>query len=258
MIQAKKSYGQHFLKEDEIAEKIAASMRLAAQTGQVLEIGPGMGMLTKFLLASTDYRTYAVEADPDMVAYLQQHYPAITDRLFLKDFLDLDLQTIFGTEPFCMIGNFPYNISSQILFKMLDYRNQIPEMVGMFQKEVAERIVSKPGGRAYGIPSVLTQAFYETEYLFTVAPESFNPPPKVVSAVIRLTRKDNITLDCDEGLFRQVVKVSFNQRRKMLRNTLKPFFGPEILMEDPFFQKRPEELGWEEFVRLARLIKHEK
>jgi 16S rRNA (adenine1518-N6/adenine1519-N6)-dimethyltransferase len=257
MIQAKKSYGQHFLKDDEIAGRIAGSLRHVGPNGKVLEIGPGMGMLTKFLLACPDYETYAVEADPDMVAYLHQHYPALTDRLFLKDFLEMDLRTVFGDQQFSLIGNFPYNISSQILFRLLDYRTQIPEMVGMFQKEVAERVVSKPGGRAYGIPSVLVQAFYDTEYLFTVDPQSFNPPPQVTSAVIRLTRKDKLTLDCDEGLFKQVVKVAFNQRRKMLRNTLKPFFPPELLMEDPFFQKRPEELGWEEFVRLAKLIRHE-
>ncbi len=158
---------------------------------------------------------------------------------------------MFGTEAFCLIGNFPYNISTQILFGMLEHRTLIPEMVGMFQKEVADRIVSPPGSKVYGITSVLLQAFYKTEYLFTVEPGSFNPPPKVRSAVIRLTRKENFQLGCEEKLFRTLVKTAFNQRRKMLRNTLKPFFPEERLMQDPFFEKRPEVLGWEEYVRLA-------
>jgi len=250
---AKKSYGQHFLKHEGIAEHIANSLQLAAQTGQVLEVGPGMGMLTKYLLANPAYRTYAVEADRDMVAYLQHHFPELTERLIFKDFLGFDPQTVFGTTSFCLIGNFPYNISSQILFKMLDFRGQIPEMVGMFQKEVADRVASKPGSKVYGITSVLMQAIYDVEYLFTVERGSFNPPPQVTSAVIRMTRKEQFTLDCNEALFRQIVKTAFNQRRKMLRNTLKPFYPAELLMEDPFFQKRPEELGWEEFVRLAQL-----
>ncbi len=248
---AKKSYGQHFLKHDHIAERISDSLRQAGRTGRVLEVGPGQGMLTKHLLAHTDYTTYAVEADRDMVAYLQTHYPQLQDRLILKDFLDFDPAAVFGTEEFSLIGNFPYNLSSQILFAMLDHREQIPEMVGMFQKEVADRVVSKPGSRVYGITSVLMQAFYDTEYLFTVEPGSFIPPPKVMSSVIRLTRKDGFELGCDEAKFRHLVKTAFGQRRKMLRNTMKPFFPAEQLMEDPFFQKRPEQLGWEEYVRLV-------
>ncbi len=253
-MQAKKSYGQHFLKNDSIAQRIAESLRLAGQTGLVLEVGPGTGMLTKHLLAHPDWTVYAVEADRDMVAYLQTHYPALRERLIFKDFLDFDPTAVFGEQPFCLIGNFPYNISTQILFKMLDYRAQIPEMVGMFQKEVADRVESKPGSKVYCITSVLMQAFYETEYLFPVEPGSFNPPPKVRSAVIRLTRKENTGLGCEEKLFRQVVKAAFNQRRKMLRNTLKSFFPPERLMTDPFFEKRPETLGWEEYVRLCKDI----
>jgi 16S rRNA (adenine1518-N6/adenine1519-N6)-dimethyltransferase len=249
---AKKSYGQHFLKHDSIAERIAESLLQAQRTGRVLEVGPGQGMLTKHLLArSADYATYAVEADRDMVAYLQMHYPQLQERLIFKDFLDFDPRNAFGAEEFSLIGNFPYNISTQILFKMLDYRAQVPEMVGMFQKEVADRVVSKPGSKVYGITSVLMQAFYQCEYLFTVERGSFNPPPKVLSAVIRLTRKEGFELGCDEGKFRQLVKAAFNQRRKMLRNTMKPFFPSEQLMDDPFFQKRPEELGWEEYVQLA-------
>lgn len=254
-MQAKKSYGQHFLKNDSIAARIADSLQLASQTGVVLEVGPGMGMLTKFLLAHGEYQTFAVEADRDMVEYLQKNYPEWpAENLIFRDFLDLDFHSVFGDKHFCLIGNFPYNISTQILFKLLDFRAQIPEMVGMFQKEVADRIVAPPGSKVYGITSVLAQAFYRTEYLFTVERGSFNPPPKVLSAVIRLTRKDNFDLACDEQLFRQVVKTAFNQRRKMLRNTLKPFFQGELLMQDPYFEKRPEQLGWEEFVELTKRI----
>jgi len=251
MMYAKKSYGQHFLKHESIAERIADSLLQAGRTGRVLEVGPGQGMLTKYLLAHSEYTTYAVEADRDMVAYMQMHYPQLQDRLIFKDFLDFDPASVFGTAEFSLIGNFPYNISSQILFSMLDHRAQVPEMVGMFQKEVADRIVSKPGSKVYGITSVLMQAFYNTEYLFTVERGSFNPPPKVLSAVIRLTRKEGFELGCDELKFRHLVKTAFNQRRKMLRNTLKPFFPAEQLMNDPFFQKRPEDLGWEEYVRLV-------
>ncbi|MCC7466259.1 MAG: 16S rRNA (adenine(1518)-N(6)/adenine(1519)-N(6))-dimethyltransferase, partial [Saprospiraceae bacterium] len=155
-------------------------------------------------------------------------------------------------KPFCLIGNFPYNISTQILFKLLDWRAIVPEMVGMFQKEVADRVVSKPGSKVYGITSVLAQAFYQTEYLFTVERGSFNPPPKVLSAVIRLSRKEHFELDCSEKMFRNMVKTAFNQRRKMLRNTLKPFFPNELLMTDPFFEKRPETLHWEDYVALTQ------
>lgn len=254
-MQAKKSYGQHFLKDDSIAAGVANGLQLAHETGKVLEVGPGMGMLTKHLLAHKDYETWAVEADHDMVDYLKKHYPDFSERLIFRDFLDFNPADTFGDAPFCLIGNFPYNISSQILFKLLDYRTQIPEMVGMFQKEVADRVVAPPGSKTYGITSVFAQASYKTEYLFTVAQDAFNPPPKVLSAVIRLTRKDVFELDCDEKLFRHVVKTAFNQRRKMLRNTLKPFLPAEQLMEDPFFQKRPEELGWEQYRDLTRMIK---
>lgn len=254
-MQAKKSYGQHFLKDDSIAASVAEGLQLAAETGRVLEVGPGMGMLTKHLLARNDFETWAVEADRDMVDYLQKHYPAFASRLIFKDFLEFDPQETFGDAAFSLIGNFPYNISTQILFKLLDYRAQIPEMVGMFQKEVADRVVAPPGSKVYGITSVFAQASYDTEYLFTVEQNAFNPPPKVLSAVIRLTRKKVFELDCDEKLFRHIVKTAFNQRRKMLRNTLKPFLSAEDLMEDPFFQKRPEELGWEQYRDLTRRIK---
>lgn len=251
-MQAKKSFGQHFLKHESIAQRIAESLQQATRTGQVLEVGPGMGILTRQLLAHPEYRTWAVEADADMVQYLQTNYPELAPNLIFKDFLEFHPESVFGDSEFSLIGNFPYNISTQILFKMLDFRAQIPEMVGMFQKEVADRVVSKPGSKVYGITSVLLQAFYKTEYLFTVERGSFNPPPKVLSAVIRLTRKDNFELGCDERMFRTLVKTAFNNRRKMLRNTLKPFFPAEILMTDPFFEKRPEVLGWEEYVALVK------
>ncbi|MDX1912880.1 MAG: 16S rRNA (adenine(1518)-N(6)/adenine(1519)-N(6))-dimethyltransferase RsmA [Saprospiraceae bacterium] len=252
-MQAKKSYGQHFLKNDTIASRIAGSLLQAAAVGRVLEVGPGMGMLTKHLLAHPDYVTYAVEADRDMVEYLGKHYAEFAQqRLISKDFLEFDAAAYFEGKSFCLIGNFPYNISTQILFRLLDWRAFIPEMVGMFQKEVADRVVSPPGGKVYGITSVLAQAFYKTEYLFTVERGSFNPPPKVLSAVIRLTRKEGFELGCDEKLFRTLVKTAFNQRRKMLRNTLKPFFPPDILMQEPYFEKRPETLGWEAYVALAQ------
>jgi 16S rRNA (adenine1518-N6/adenine1519-N6)-dimethyltransferase len=256
-LQAKKSYGQHFLKHDSIAARIADALLQTATTPRILEVGPGMGMLTRQLLerpTTQGTEIWAVEADADMVAYLQQHFPALSNRLIFKDFLDFDPTATFGDTPFLLIGNFPYNISTQILFKMLNYRQQIPEMVGMFQKEVADRVVAPPGSKVYGITSVLLQAFYDTKYLFTVEPGSFNPPPKVQSAVIRLTRKEGFELGCDEVLFKKIVKAAFNQRRKMLRNTLKPFFQHENLMEDPFFMKRPEELGWEAYKDIVNRI----
>ncbi len=249
---AKKSYGQHFLKNDSIAARIAGGLRQAQTTGLVLEVGPGTGMLTRQLLELKGFELYAVEADRDMVAYLQQHFPDLLGRLIEQDFLAFNPATFFENRPFCLIGNFPYNISTQIFFKMLDYRRQIPEMVGMFQKEVADRVVAPPGSKVYGITSVLMQAFYQTEYLFTVERGSFHPPPKVLSAVIRLSRKEKLELDCDERLFRQIVKTAFNQRRKMLRNTLKPFFSADLLMNDPYFEQRPERLGWQDYVQLAQ------
>lgn len=240
MLQAKKSYGQHFLKHEAIAARIAGAMQKAGQLGRVLEVGPGGGILTRELLAAGAYEVYAVEADADMVAHLRGRWPEMGERLIHQDFLALDLKSLFGGQEFSLIGNFPYNISTQILFKMLDDRAVIPEMVGMFQKEVADRVVAPPGSKTYGITSVLLQAFYETEYLFAVEPGSFNPPPKVRSAVIRLTRKPEFALQCDEKRWRTIVKTAFNQRRKMLRNTLKPFFPNRDLMSDPQFQNDPK------------------
>lgn len=252
-MQAKKSFGQHFLTNEDIARRIAESLTLAPGAAHVLEIGPGKGMLTKYLLGK-DFELRCVEADSDMVDYLNEHYPALHGRIISEDFLKLDLSTVFDGQPFHLIGNFPYNISSQIVFKMVESRPLVPQLVGMFQKEMAERIIAKPGGKDYGVISVLTQAFYEGKYLFSVGNRNFNPPPKVLSGVIRLMRKDG-ELGCDGALFRKVVKQAFSQRRKMLRNTMKPFFenNPSALGE-PFFTQRPEVLDVRAFVDLTNRI----
>ncbi len=255
-MKAKKSFGQHFLHKDDIARRIAGSLTQPYE--RVLEVGPGKGMLTKHL-TTAGRDVAAVEADRDMVDYLGQHFSVAGLRIIAADFLQLDLAQVFSGQSFALIGNFPYNISSQILFRMLDYRALIPEMVGMFQREVAVRVVSGPGNKDYGVISVLLQAFYEGKYLFTVDKSCFSPPPQVQSGVIRLLRRPEQTLPCDEGLFRQVVKQSFGQRRKMLRNTLKPFFEnqPGILQED-FFLQRPEQLSVQAFIELTQRIEETK
>lgn len=254
-VRAKKNLGQHFLKDKNIALKIVDSLQ-AVNTKQVLEIGPGMGVLTQFLLQNTNYQTTVVEIDRESVAYLKQHFPELTDRIIGEDFLKMNLNQYFDG-PFAVIGNFPYNISSQILFKVLDFRDQVPEVVGMFQKEVAERIATGPGSKTYGILSVFLQAFYDIEYLFTVHENVFSPPPKVKSAVIRLSRNQRQKLDCNEKLFFQLVKAGFNQRRKTLRNSLKSFISSQELKESEIFAKRPEQLGVNEFVQLTRLIENQ-
>ena len=254
-MKAKKSFGQHFLNREEIAERIANSLSINNELGHpVLEVGPGKGMLTKYLLKQYPLLK-VVEADVDMVNILHKYYPQLENRVISGDFLKVDLAAVFEGQSFSLIGNFPYNISSQIVFRMIKYRDIVPEMVGMFQKEMADRIIAKPGGKDYGIISVLAQAYYEGQTLFDVDKSCFTPPPKVQSAVIRLIRKENQDLGCDEGLFRQVVKTSFNQRRKMLRNTLKPLF-PEgsTALEDVFFQKRPEQLSLADFVAVTRQV----
>jgi 16S rRNA (adenine1518-N6/adenine1519-N6)-dimethyltransferase len=259
-MQAKKSYGQHFLNRPEIAQRIAESLIFTKEYPHVLEVGPGQGMLTQYLL-NKPYDVLCVEADRDMISIIEKkfknnnHKSAENLRIIQEDFLKYDIRKAFAGEPFCLIGNLPYNISSQIIFKMLDNKTLVPEMVGMFQKEVAERIVAKAGGKEYGILSLLCQSFYDGEILFEVDKSSFSPPPKVQSAVIRLVRKENLDLGCDEKLFKSVVKMAFNQRRKMLRNTLKSFFSvtPSVL-EEPFFMKRPEQLTLEEFVNLTKRI----
>lgn len=252
-MKAKKSYGQHFLNNEDISSRIADSLTDNGSFSKVLEVGPGKGMLTKYLLEKP-FELLVVEADRDMVQYLQKNYPQLKENIISADFLKVPLDKIFPEEPFGLIGNFPYNISSQILFKMLDHKDQIPELVGMFQKEVAERVVAEPGGKVYGVISVLVQAWYEGEYLFTVDKENFNPPPKVQSAVIRLKRKEQTELGCDEKLFKSIVKQTFSQRRKMLRNTMKSFLKGHPMLEDPFFTKRPEKVSLEEFIQLTNWV----
>jgi 16S rRNA (adenine1518-N6/adenine1519-N6)-dimethyltransferase len=252
-MRAKKSYGQHFLHREDIAEKISNSLIHTHLYNKVIEIGPGQGMMTKYLMETWGDNLIAVEADRDMVAYLAEHYPTLN--VTQHDFLKIWLNRVFEEgEQFALIGNYPYNISSQIVFRMLEHREVIPELVGMFQKEMAERIIAPPGGKVYGVISVLTQAFYHGEYLFTVDPDSFNPPPRVMSGVIRLTRKDDNELGCDHQLFRRVVKQAFSQRRKMLRNTMKIFIPHDELMKDDFFRVRPETLSLEQFVALTNKV----
>ena len=248
-VKPKKALGQHFLKDLQIAERIADTLT-EFKSLPVLEIGPGMGVLTQFLL-DKDYDLTVVELDKESVEYLNEHFPKLHGRILDADFLRLDLSQLFSG-PFCVIGNYPYNISSQIFFKVLDYKEQIPCCSGMIQKEVAERLASGPGKKAYGILSVLLQAWYDVEYLFTVSEQVFNPPPKVKSAVIRFTRNKRESLGCDEKLFKTVVKTSFNQRRKTLRNSMKPLLGKDCPDYNlPIFDKRPEQLSVEQFVELT-------
>ncbi len=254
-VKAKKHLGQHFLRDENIAKKIADTLTLIGYK-KVLEIGPGMGVLTKYLLEK-DVTTYVIEIDTESVEYLQNNYLNLAPRIIEKDFLKYDLNEVFKGEPLAIIGNFPYNISSQIVFKTLELRNQIPEFSGMFQKEVAKRICEKEGSKTYGILSVLTQAFYHAEYLFTVPPSVFNPPPKVDSGVLRLIRKENYSLPCDEKLFFKVVKQAFQQRRKTIRNSLKTFNLSDNLKANVIFGKRPEQLSVDAFIELTSLIEND-
>lgn len=250
-VRAKKFLGQHFLKDLNVAQRIAETIT----AGRVLEIGPGMGVLTQYLLKNPNLQTTAIEIDRESVVYLKEWYPEL--HLIEGDFLKIDLNIIYPDGYFCVIGNYPYNISSQIFFKVLDHKDRIPVCSGMIQKEVAERIASKPGKKAYGILSVLLQAYYDIEYLFTVDEHVFNPPPKVKSAVVRLTRNNRQQLDCDEALFKTIVKTAFNQRRKQMRNSLMGIVGKENpLLNDPIFTKRPEQLSVEEFISLTKLIQN--
>ena len=255
----KKSLGQHFLKDLNIARQIAETISDCTPV-HVLEVGPGMGVLTQFLLQNKNSDLKVVEIDHESVDYLNTHFPSLANgKIISSDFLKLDLSTIFQGESFCLIGNYPYNISSQIFFRLLDYKDLIPCCAGMIQKEVAERIASKPGTKAYGILSVLLQAYYDIEYLFTVNENVFIPPPKVKSAVIRLKRNKVAKIDCDEALFRSVVKATFNQRRKMLRNSLQSIVGKEsTVLSEPVCSKRPEQLSVADFVMLTNLISEEK
>lgn len=251
LVKPKKALGQHFLKDLQIARQIAET--LDAYKGMpVLEIGPGMGVLTQFLLDAGHDLT-VVELDRESVAYLEKNFPHLEGRIFAEDFLRLDLSKIFSS-PFCVIGNYPYNISSQIFFRVLDYKDSVPCCSGMIQREVALRLASPPGKKDYGILSVLLQAWYNIEYLFTVGENVFDPPPKVKSAVIRMTRNERKFLGCDEALFKRVVKTSFNQRRKTLRNSMKPLLGKEFPHYSlPIFDKRPEQLSVEDFIELTIL-----
>lgn len=251
-VRAKKNLGQHFLNDQNIAKQIVESLQ-ATNIDTVLEIGPGMGVLTRFLLQNKSYETFVVEIDRESVVYLNEHFPELKERIISYDFLKLNLHKHFEGS-FAIIGNFPYNISSQIFFKVLEYRNQIPEVVGMLQKEVAERLAAPPGSKTYGILSVFLQAFYHIEYLFTVHENVFSPPPKVKSGVIRLTRNQTERLHCDEKLFTSLVKMAFNQRRKTMRNSLKSMIHSDELKANPLFDKRPEQLGVPDFELIARMI----
>lgn len=250
-VRAKKNLGQHFLVDTSIAHNIVNS--LSGDYLDVLEVGPGMGALTSILLENDVYRLHVVEIDQESVAYLEQHLPQLRGRIWQENFLKMDFDKIFS-QPFSIIGNFPYNISSQILFKILDEKDKVPEVVGMFQKEVAERIASAAGNKSYGILSVLLQAFYDIEYLFTVNENAFNPPPKVKSAVIRLKRNQVQHLDCDEKIFKQIVKTAFNQRRKILRNSLKNICFEEDFTKKRIFDQRPETLSVADFIYITQHV----
>jgi 16S rRNA (adenine1518-N6/adenine1519-N6)-dimethyltransferase len=247
-----KALGQHFLKNRETAMSIATALSTEARAGIVLEIGPGTGILTSCLLEAGVSNLHCVEVDERSVEYLHDHFPQLKGRVHLADFLTADLSFV-GNGVFSVIGNFPYNISSQILFRVLEMHERVPELVGMFQKEVAMRIASPPGNKDYGILSVLLQARYDIEYLFTVPPIAFDPPPKVDSGVIRMILKANHRLGCDEVLFKKVVKTAFNQRRKTMRNSLKSLL-PAGYDQVPYLDKRPEQLGFASFVELTNTL----
>jgi len=257
----KKALGQHFLNDETIAEKIVQTISSAdkytglPQLYNVLEIGPGMGILTQFLLQQKEIELKVIEIDTESVNYLQKKYPSL--QIISGDFLTLNLSEYF-TDKLTIIGNFPYNISSQILFKVLENKDMVTELVGMFQKEVAERVASKPGKKIYGILSVLLQVYYDIEYLFTVDEDLFTPPPQVKSGVIRMVRNPNKKLHCDEALFKNVVKTAFNQRRKTLRNSLKSFSFTEEYKENQIFSLRPEQLSVAQFEEICLKIQESK
>lgn len=269
-VRPKKQLGQHFLTDQEVAQKIANTVD-ACPSLPILEVGPGMGVLTQYLLPK-GRPVKVVEIDTESVAYLKEHMPQLGEDILEDDFLRMSLDRIFGGEPFVLTGNYPYNISSQIFFRMLEYRDLIPCCTGMIQREVALRMAAAPGSRTYGILSVLLQAWYNIEYLFTVDEHVFCPPPKVKSAVIRLTRNSVTSLPCQEALFRRVVKTTFNQRRKTLRNNIRPLLtqidteqtGKGIQPKDhtewlaqPLFQKRPEQLSVQDFIQLTLSLQEE-
>ncbi len=253
-VKPKKFLGQHFLTDLKVASNIADTVD-ACPDIPVLEVGPGMGVLTQYILKK-DRPFKVVEIDRESVPYLQEHFPELGDNIIEADFLQLDLNTVFDGKPFVLTGNYPYNISSQIFFKMVEHKKLIPCCTGMIQKEVAERMAAKPGSKTYGVLSVLIQAWYDVEYLFTVHENVFNPPPKVKSAVIRLTRNKKENLGCDEALFRRIVKTVFTMRRKMMRNGMKQIVGKDSpLLNDPIFNLRPEQLSVEDFINLTNRVK---
>tara|TARA_B110000467_G_scaffold150438_1_gene157917 strand:+ start:2879 stop:3658 length:780 start_codon:yes stop_codon:yes gene_type:complete len=249
-VKPKKYLGQHFLKDSNISKKIVEGL-VSKKLNSIIEIGPGMGILTQHLINSKT-KTYFIEIDKESITYLNNVFPEIKDSIINEDFLKIDLAQFKA--PIGLIGNFPYNISSQILFKLIENRGKIEELVGMFQFEVAKRICAPPGSKTYGILSVLVQAFYSAEFLFSLSPHHFNPPPKVNSGVIKLTKKNTQFLDCDEKLFFKIVKTSFQQRRKTLRNSLKSFNLPINIKEDAIFEKRPEALSVDDFILLTNMI----
>jgi 16S rRNA (adenine1518-N6/adenine1519-N6)-dimethyltransferase len=254
-VKAKKHLGQHFLTDQSIAMDIVELLSLHGGYNKILEIGPGMGVLTQYLIKNNTYETWAIDIDIESIVYLKKEFPTLENRIIDGDFLRMSSNDLFGQEKFAIIGNFPYNISSVIFFKILEeMRNEVTEIVCMLQKEVAERLASPAGNKDYGILSVFLQAYYDIEYCFTVQEHVFDPPPKVKSGVIRLKRNDRITLDCDEKLFKRVVKQAFTNRRKTLRNTLKPMnLGPEFT-EDDFYNRRAETLSVEEYITLTNQI----
>ncbi|WP_027317816.1 16S rRNA (adenine(1518)-N(6)/adenine(1519)-N(6))-dimethyltransferase RsmA [Bacteroides graminisolvens] len=256
LVKPKKFLGQHFLKDLKVAQDIADTVDSQPEL-PILEVGPGMGVLTQFLVKK-ERTVKVVEVDYESVAYLREAFPSLEDHIIEDDFLKMNLNRTFDGNPFVLTGNYPYNISSQIFFKMLDNKELIPCCTGMIQKEVAERIAAGPGSKTYGILSVLIQAWYEVEYLFTVSEHVFNPPPKVKSAVVRMTRNQTRDLGCNEKLFKQVVKTTFNQRRKTLRNSIKPILGKESsILQDEIFNKRPEQLSVQQFVELTNMVENE-
>ncbi len=254
-VRAKKHLGQHFLTDKKIAERIVAGLAESSELKNVIEVGPGMGVLTDFLILNPKIYLKVVDIDIESIAFLENKYPSLMGKIISGDFLKLPLDTLFSiNEKLSIIGNFPYNISSQILFHALDYADVVTEIVGMFQKEVAERICSKPGTKEYGILSVMMQAYYNVDYMFTVAPGVFNPPPKVKSGVIKAQRRtDDVFQGVDETVFKSIVKMAFNQRRKTLRNALRSMLNPSIINE-PVFDLRAERLSVDDFVQLSKLI----
>ncbi len=253
MVRPKKFLGQHFLKDQHIAQKIVDGLLLPNGPAQVIEVGPGTGVLTQYLMIKPHVELTLFEIDRESVAYLKERFPSLTNKIVEGDFLEMDLEKVVPGD-FHIIGNFPYNISSQIFFKVLEHRQHAKQVVCMLQKEVADRIAEKEGSKTYGILSVLLQAYYHIDYLFKVPPGVFFPPPKVMSAVIRLTRNNRVTLGCDEVLFKKVVKQAFQNRRKTLRNALKPLNLNATILALPLMDKRAEQLSVEQFISLTQLI----